>query len=126
MDRLTSHREFVAVLQRRHRVSRSDIVVHFLVRDDSHSGDPDVARAATPGHRRLGLAVAKSVGNAVTRNAVKRRFRVAARNHEESLPPDCDVVLRAKPSARAASFASLDRQVGEAFATIGRKAAGGR
>ncbi|OZG65241.1 ribonuclease P protein component [Bifidobacterium eulemuris] len=111
MERLKSHRDFVTVLKRRRKVSRNDIVVHFVVRDDSSSLR----------ERRLGLAVSKSVGNAVARNAVKRRFRVLARQYEDELPERCDVVMRAKPSAATASFQSLDEQVRSSFGAIARK-----
>ena len=60
--------------------------------------------------------------NAVTRNTVKRRFRVLAKAHEESLPPHCDIVVRAKPSAASASFSSLDEQFATGFAKVARKA----
>lgn len=118
MERLRSHREFVTVLKRRRRVTDSDIVAHYLVRDDVS----DTA-TSTDAHRRLGLAVSKAVGNAVTRNTVKRRFRVAAARHQDALPPVCDVVLRAKPSASSASFASLDGQIRSLFEAIARKTA---
>lgn len=108
------------MLKGRRRAARNDIVVHFLVRDDSHTG------AVAPQARRMGLAVSKSVGNAVTRNAVKRRFRVLARRHEELLPAGCDVVMRAMPSARDAAFDSLDEQVASAFRAVARKAAQAR
>ena len=116
VERLRSHREFVAVLKCRRRVSDSDIVAHYLVRGD-------VSEAANPAdvHRRLGLAVSKAVGNAVTRNTVKRRFRVSAARYQDALPPNCDVVLRAKPSASSASFASLDSQIHFLFESIARK-----
>lgn len=113
MERLKSHRDFVGVLKRRYKVSGKDVVVHYVVRNDSESS------------RRLGLAVSKSVGHAVTRNAVKRRFRVLSRQYEELLPECCDVVLRAKPSAAAASFASLESQVSSLFSAVARKAAKG-
>lgn len=120
MGRLQSHRDFVAVLKRRRTVNRNDIVVHYLMRDDSLSG----ADAAPGGSaRRLGLAVSKSVGCAVERNRVKRRFRALAREHEEQLPAGCDVVMRAKPSARHASYASLDEQVSSSFAAVSAKIA---
>lgn len=117
MERLKSHRDFVAVLKGRRRVARNDIVVHFLVRDDSHTG------TLAPDARRLGLAVSKSVGNAVTRNTVKRRFRVLAQRYEDALPAGCDVVMRAKPGARDAAFDSLDQQVDSAFRAVARKVA---
>ncbi|WP_033494989.1 ribonuclease P protein component [Bifidobacterium biavatii] len=118
MERLRSHRDFVTVLKRRRKVSDKDIVVHYLVRDDS-SVLGDTATSA----RRVGLAVSKAVGHAVTRNAVKRRFRVLARRYESSLPERCDVVMRAKPSAATADFQSLDEQVSSLFAAVSRKCA---
>lgn len=90
-------------------------MVHYLVPDDC-SDDTRMT------HRRLGLAVSKSVGNAVTRNMVKRRFRVLAKAYEDTLPLCCDIVLRAKPSASTASFASLDEQIARSFASVARKA----
>ena len=117
VERLQSHRDFVTVLKRRRKAGGKDIVVHYLVPDDHHDDDDRTV------HRRLGLAVSKSVGHAVTRNTVKRRFRVLARAHEDLLPAHCDIVLRAKPSAATASFASLDQQIAKAFATVAHKVA---
>ncbi|MDF7640010.1 ribonuclease P protein component [Bifidobacterium sp. ESL0784] len=147
MDRLKSHRDFVRVLKRRRKVTEKDIVVHFLVCDDSCCAHADgrqtaAAQAETTGkameptsgclspdalrqqmpERRLGLAVSKNVGNAVTRNHVKRRFRVLAKAHESRLPQHCDIVMRAKPSAARADFSSLDAQVSELFDAVSRKA----
>ena len=67
---------------------------------------------------RLGLAVSKSVGKAVVRNKVKRRFRVIAKEHQSLLPNGCDVVLRAKPTAASASFESLNEQIKKIFEKI--------
>nr|WP_196779128.1 ribonuclease P protein component [Bifidobacterium choloepi] len=126
---MKSHREFVAVLKRRRRVSGHDIVVHYLDRslpERQAAGSEQHGASRTPvAHpgRRMGLAVSKSVGNAVTRNTVKRRFRVIARNYQELLPPDIDIVMRAKPSAAHASFQSLDDQARELFAAVTRKVA---
>ena len=117
MERLQSHRDFVTVLKRRRKVGGKDIVVHYLVPDEPHDEEDQMA------HRRLGLAVSKSVGNAVTRNTVKRRFRVLARTYEDVLPKRCDIVLRAKPSAATASFASLDQQIAKSFASVAHKVA---
>ena len=65
--------------------------------------------------RRLGLAVSKAVGNAVTRNRVKRRFRVLAQRYQDELPRYCDVVMRAKSGAADVPFSSLDSQVQRLF-----------
>lgn len=91
-------------------MSSRDIVVHFR-------SDPE----APDGRRRAGLAVSKAVGKAVTRNAVKRRFRVLARRYESLLPERCDVVMRAKPSAATARFSSLDDQVRTLYARVAER-----
>ncbi|PJM74504.1 ribonuclease P protein component [Bifidobacterium simiarum] len=124
MERLKSHRDFVTVLRKRTKASSKDLVVHFHVRPENddpaaHDGARDVPGAA----RRLGLAVSKNVGHAVTRNSVKRRFRVLARQYEHLLPPNCDVVMRAKPSAAKAEFSALDDQVRQTFTRVADKAA---
>jgi ribonuclease P protein component len=47
-------------------------------------------------HPRLGLAVSRRVGNAVTRNRIKRRLREAFRLCQSDLPP-VDLVVRVRP-----------------------------
>ncbi|MDN5979999.1 ribonuclease P protein component [Bifidobacterium mongoliense] len=116
MERLKNHGAFVAVLRGRNTVVSKDLVVHFLPRGGFDT--PDVEGICP--ERRMGLAVSKAVGNAVTRNAVKRRFRVLARTHEGLLPRSCDIVMRARPSAARASFQSLDSQVVRCFGNISR------
>ena len=80
VERLKSHREFVAVLRHRRRVSSRDIVLHYRMRAADERAHGNVGSDV-----RVGLAVSKAVGNAVTRNAVKRRFRVLARRYEHEL-----------------------------------------
>ena len=89
--------------------------MHYLVHDDAIIDDSAAMRG-----RRVGLAVSKAVGNAVTRNAVKRR--VLARKYESALPESCDIVLRAKPSAAHADFLSLEQQIAACFEAVNRKA----
>jgi ribonuclease P protein component len=48
---------------------------------------------------RVGFVVSKSVGNAVTRNRVKRRLRHLVRSRLSSVPPGVKVVVRALPPA---------------------------
>ncbi len=56
---------------------------------------------------RAGFVVSKAVGNAVTRNRVKRRLRHLAREHVSSLPGSAVLVVRALPAAATASYAEL-------------------
>jgi ribonuclease P protein component len=113
VERLRSHRDFMAVLKHRNKVTSRDLVVHYYayLQSDEHGETPVT-------QRRLGLAVSKNVGNAVTRNRVKRRFRQLAKAYESMLPERCDIVMRAKPRADKASFDGLSAQVGSLFNEI--------
>ncbi len=59
---------------------------------------------------RVGVIVARNVGNAVVRNRVRRRIKAVswAVAHEVR---GLDVVVRALPSAAAADFAAIDTEV---------------
>ena len=117
MKRLANHSDFISVLRVRHRVSAADIVAHYAMRSqerDCHVRDPEP---------RLGLAVSNSVGKAVVRNRIKRRFRVLGREYGGLIPPECDVVLRAKKSAAEATFSSLEKQARSLFSRIQERTA---
>ncbi len=80
------------------------MVVHLWV-------DPD----AEPGPVQAGFTVSKAVGNAATRNRVKRRLRHLTREHLlslEELPGRAVLVVRALPAAAGASYASLGGDLG--------------
>lgn len=102
------------MLRCRTKVGSKDIVAHYRLTSPTAGGTAN---------RRLGLAVSKAVGTAVTRNHVKRRFRQLARTYEDQLPESCDVVLRAKPSAATADYAQLDEQISGMFRKIAVKTA---
>ncbi|MFD0704536.1 ribonuclease P protein component [Alloscardovia venturai] len=120
MERLKSHQDFTAVLRKRKKVSSKDIVVHFIVRPSYEENDQRGGLVSSKGSVRLGLAVTKSVGNAVKRNAVKRRFRVLARRYEHLLPDGIflDLVMRAKPGIYDVPSRELDPQVEKIFTKI--------
>jgi ribonuclease P protein component len=102
VSRLSTAAEFSAVVRRGVASSRSSVVVHVGV---------------LPGDRRgVGLAVSRSVGGAVVRNRVKRRLRAILASRLESLPERTGCVVRALPSAGAASFGQLEDDVDAAFA----------
>jgi ribonuclease P protein component len=69
-------------------------------------------------HSRLGLAVSRKVGNAVTRNRVKRRLREIFRMLLAEHPLCCDIVVVARSTAPEAEFLDLDRSIRRVFAGL--------
>jgi ribonuclease P protein component len=56
---------------------------------------------------RVGIVTSRRVGNAVERNTVRRRLREIVRLQIPALRPGCWLVLIARKSAVAATFAAL-------------------
>jgi ribonuclease P protein component len=80
-------------------------VVHLLA-----DGDP-----ATEGGPQVGFVVGRAVGNAVTRNRVKRRLRHLSRERLGSVPVSALLVVRALPGAADLGYAELGRDLDEAL-----------
>ena len=58
---------------------------------------------------RYGLSVSKRVGNAVTRNKVKRRLREILRMMP--IKPGCDIIVIARPAVVDTNYAGLKKSV---------------
>ena len=67
-------------------------------------------RRTSTGGPRFGFIVSKAVGNAVTRNLIRRRLKSVCRSLV-SLEADVDVVVRALPSARDTPWSELENEV---------------
>lgn len=59
------------------------------------------------GRTRVGVTVSGRVGNAVTRNKVRRRLREALRARLSQLPRGKDLVITARPASATASWGEL-------------------
>ena len=73
-----------------------------------------VRSGATDGPARFGFIVAKNVGNAVTRNRVRRRLKAVTSELLPSTPSGTDIVIRALPSTADADWAVLRDEVSAA------------
>lgn len=114
--RLNASEDFRRTIRRGIRVGRPTLVLHV---------------GAAPGHEgtRVGLVVSKAVGNAVTRNRVKRRLRHLAAEHVVVSPGGLDVVVRALPRAaqQPAELApDLTGALSKALLRLDRTACGGQ
>ncbi|MFG2038750.1 ribonuclease P protein component [Dactylosporangium sp. NPDC048998] len=83
--------------------------------------------APGPGSARAGFVVSKAVGNAVVRNAVKRRLRHLVRARIAALPAGSVLVVRALPEAAGMRYDMLERDLDAALEAVRRpKNRGGR
>jgi|SRR5215210_4662675 len=74
------------------------------------------------GTPRLGLSVSRKVGNAVTRNAVRRRLREVFYSCISETCRDLDLVVSAKPAAAEATFEELRAEFDKALGRVGESA----
>lgn len=104
--KLASSADFKATMKQGVRAGSRTLVVHLHHRSD----------AIITGGPRFGLVVSKQVGNAVTRHAVSRKLRALVMNGVvDTLPRNCDVVIRALPAAATASSEQLARDFAKAL-----------
>ncbi len=108
-NRLTSPAHFREVVRRGRRRGGRLIVLHLQTASPETADlTADPTDASAP---RVGFVVSRAVGNAVTRNLVKRRLRHLLRDRLERLPAGSMLVVRALPAAAAAGHAELAAEV---------------
>ncbi|WP_345751682.1 ribonuclease P protein component [Microbacterium rhizophilus] len=96
--RLTRGDDYRLVVRRGARCAGANTVTHVIL-------------TAEPRAARFGFIVSKAVGNAVTRNTVRRRLKAVCAEALPDVREGADVVIRALPSAATASFSDLRAEV---------------
>ncbi len=71
------------------------------------------------GTPRLGLSVSRKVGNAVTRNTVRRRLKEVFHSALPEVPGDLDLVVSARPAAAEATVRELSEEFVRALRKFG-------
>ncbi|OII28782.1 ribonuclease P protein component [Curtobacterium sp. MCBA15_016] len=115
-NRIVRGDDYRSVVRRGRRSATAHAVVS-VVRRTSH--DPSSGTGPT----RFGFIVAKTVGNAVTRNLVRRRLKAIAHGLLADIPVGYDVVVRALPAAAQAGWPTLLEDVSRSCARGVEKAA---
>jgi ribonuclease P protein component len=92
--RLSRSRDFDAVYRHGKSVSTRFLVLYWFDHEEADGGPP-----------RVGIAVPRKLGTAVTRNRVKRRLREAWRSLASEVPTGRDIVLVARPGLAEAAEA---------------------
>ncbi|HVX36681.1 MAG TPA: ribonuclease P protein component [Hyphomicrobium sp.] len=108
MQTLKSRPEFLAV-----RGGRRSSTPAFLIEARER---PAAKNGGTP---RFGFTITKKIGNAVTRNRIRRRLKAAfAATALQHARPSCDYVIVARHAALDRPFATLLEDVARAFAAL--------
>jgi ribonuclease P protein component len=110
--RLSRSRDFEAVYRHGRSFASRYLVLYWFPREDGDDGEA-----------RLGLAVPKSVGSAVTRNKLKRRLREAWRAELDRVPRGRDYVLVARAGLPEAVESRGIEWLGERIDEVLRRAA---
>ncbi|HHX63597.1 MAG TPA: ribonuclease P protein component [Chloroflexi bacterium] len=66
-------------------------------------------------YSRFGFSVSRRIGNAVTRNRVRRLMREVVRMHHDLVEPGWDVVLIARRGIGGADYWAVERSVSHLF-----------
>lgn len=106
-NRLVRAEDYRNTVRRGRRSGTGNTVVYVIHRTD----------ATVP---RFGFIVSKAVGNAVTRNTIRRRLKSICRSLLDAAGPDTDMVIRALPAAKDASWAQLHAEVAGVVAKGGQ------
>jgi ribonuclease P protein component len=89
--------------EKKYRIKKKE-EISFLFRNGKQWRYPNVsfyAKENNKQHDRVAVLVGRDLGNAVTRNAIKRLFRELFRIHKRIQPPFYDILIRPRVEIKA-------------------------
>ncbi|MEW9675361.1 ribonuclease P protein component [Lentibacillus sp. L22] len=96
--RIKANKEFQHVFKKGKSFANRQLVIYFLKKPDQR-------------HFRIGLSVGKKIGNAVTRNRIKRYLRQAFLELEENIRNDYDIVIIARQPTKEMSSHQMKKSL---------------
>ena len=115
--RITRGEDYRRTVRTGHRVGGAYCITHavFSAPEVSAGSSETVAPA------RFGFIISKAVGNAVTRNLIRRRFKTIVERQLANGIAGIDIVFRVFPKVTEASFEQLEADVTRALARVTRE-----
>lgn len=98
---MTSGADYRTIVRRGRRASTGTAVVY-------------ATRGPEDEPTRFGFIVSKKVGNAVTRNTVRRRLKAVSAELLPGLPSGCAVVVRVLPGMEQTAWVTLQEEIASA------------
>lgn len=96
--RVKDNRDFQKIFKNRKSFANRQLVIYHLEK-------PDQA------HFRVGLSVGKKIGNAVTRNRIKRYLRQAFLELEKEIKPEIDMIIIARQPTKEMTLQEIKKSL---------------
>lgn len=116
-NRITRGDDYRRIVRTGRRVGDACCIVHAVFSSGEDVGAEDTGSGAPA---RFGFIVSKAVGNAVTRNLVRRRLKTIADRQLQGGLAGVDIVIRALPASAETPFPRLEHEVDRALARLRR------
>lgn len=100
--RVKDNKEFQEILQTGKSFANRELVIYYKENSDQP-------------HFRIGISVGKKIGNAVTRNKIKRHIREAVQQMEASIRPHYNIIIIARKPAIHMNTVQIRRSLSHLF-----------
>lgn len=97
-NRVKSNQEFQYIFKHGKSFANRQLVIYYLEKAEQK-------------HFRIGLSVGTKIGNAVTRNQIKRYLRQAFHELETEIKPTYDVIIIARQPAKNMGFHDIKKSL---------------